>query len=600
MCGIFGSFNVSGVDEKICSVLHLRGPDGSGYYKDPAFPVSLGHNRLSIIDLSTTGKQPMCNEDGTIWITFNGEIYNYQELRLELKKQGHIFKSETDTEVVIHAYEAWGKKCLCRFNGMFAFCIWDRKEKQFFMARDRLGIKPLYYTDIVGQFIFGSEPKVILAHPGFKREMADSALISYLVYRYIAGEQSIWKGIKRLLPGYSLTYDLKSNRTELEQYWSLTVQPKKWNEEDALLRLEELLESSVEYRLIADVPVGIFLSGGIDSSAIVAMASKLSPQTSTFSIGFSGSPRSELSDALTVANYFNTDHHQDEVGGRNFDELKNIFSYMDEPLGDSSIIPTYLVCRNGRKYAKVILSGDGGDELMGGYNWYTQFQKMTMLKSLSPFIAPILRLLGDTGKTAACANNDFELYRHLTSPRFLLTEIKALFPWIKNENLPESENYLLKYHYQNNLEPHKRWQYVDAMTFMTDDILTKVDRSSMANSLEVRVPFLDHRLVEFAFSLPDNLCIRQREKKYLLKRFMKHRVPKDIINKPKQGFSCPVTSYWPIEKMIHDINKGSLLKNGIMDRFAWNRLCSQRNLPFRDAKIWLIAVLDLWSECWLN
>jgi len=599
MCGIFGSFNVADADESLCSVLQHRGPDGAGYYHDPVFPVALGHNRLSIIDLSDAGHQPMCNEDKTVWITFNGEIYNFQELRPELEAKGHIFGSNTDTEVIIHAYEEWGKDCLLRFNGMFAFCIWDRNKKLLFLARDRLGIKPLYYSDSAGRLIFGSEPKVILSHPGFQRGISNPALISYLIYRYVAGGQSIWKGIKKLLPGHCLSYDLEKQKLTIHQYWSLKAKQKKRSKEEALDRFNELFTSAVKYRLISDVPVGVFLSGGVDSSAITGVASQLSPHINTFSIGFSESNRSELDDARVVADHLKTTHHQAKVNSGNISDLKSIFATLDEPLGDSSIIPTYLVCREGRKYAKVILAGDGGDELMGGYNWYTQFRQIMMIRPIAMLLGPALGMLGRTGRLVSAAKDPCELYRQLTSPRFSLGEIQKLFPHVNKEDFPESENYLLKHYYRNDLQPYKRWQYVDAHTFMTDDILAKVDRASMANSLEVRVPFLDHRLVEFAFALPDNLCINRGEKKYLLKEYLKKRVPSKIINKPKQGFSCPITTYWPIKQMIQEVDDGMLLQNGMLAKAGWMQLRNQKRIPYRESKIWLIAVLEKWAGEWL-
>ena len=276
-----------------------------------------------------------------------------------------------------------------------------------------------------------------------------------------------------------------------------------------------------------------------------------------------------------------------------------LFDYYDEPLGDSSIIPTYLLCQQAKKYVTVALSGDGGDELFGGYNWYSQFRSIIKFGPIRHFIAPLLALLGGRGMILGKAGNPFELYRQLTSPRFELDGIKALFPLAREDEFPESANFLLERYYRPNLPPIKRWQYIDAMTFMVDDILTKVDRASMANSLEVRVPFLDHRIVEFAFSLPDKLCLNRGRKKYIVRRFLEKHVPVEILSKPKQGFSCPVTTYWPPEKMISDVNAGTLIKSGIIDKTAWSNLCMENGKSIGDAKIWLIAVLEKWSEKWL-
>jgi asparagine synthase (glutamine-hydrolysing) len=601
MCGIFG-LNLSAMQDdysKYALLLKHRGPDAFGSYINREEGVYLGHCRLAIIDLSEAGNQPMCNEDETVWLSYNGEIYNFQELRHELIELGHIFKSKTDSEVIIHGYEEWGADCVNRFNGMFAFALWDEKKKHFFLARDRLGIKPLYYADLSGGFAFASEPKALIDLPFFKKAIHYPALFSYLIYRYIEGSASIWKGIERLRPGHYLVYDLASKSIITERYWKIPLEQKNWDETDAIECLSELLKSSVSYRLISDVPIGIFLSGGIDSSTITAFASIDSTEINTFSIGFDGSTRSELNDALVVAEHFQTRHHEDIVGSHNIDSLDKLFDYYDEPLGDSSIIPTYLLCSVARKYATVALAGDGGDELFGGYSWYDSIRKYGRWGWLSWLFSPISGFLGGRGQILAKCGNEFNLYRQLTSPRFDLDRLRRLFPEVNPEDFPESENYLFKKHFRRDLEYYKRWQYLDAVTFMTDDILTKVDRSSMAHSLEVRVPFLDHRIVEFAFSLPDDFCIRKGQKKYLLHLLLKDIMPKSTLQKPKQGFSCPVLDYWPTARMIEEIENGVMLRNGLISRKEWSELAARPNSPNWEGKIWLLAVLEKWSERWL-
>lgn len=606
MCGIFGFIGpgFEYLPSEITSLLSHRGPDAFGTYQDKHNEVFFAHNRLSIIDLSTFGQQPMCNENKTIWLTYNGEIYNFAEIREKLIKRGHIFRSQTDSEVIIHAYEEWDTECLNRFNGMFAFGLWDKNKKQLFLVRDRLGIKPLYYAQLSKGFAFASEPKSIISLPFYNKKIHYPALLSYLIYRYIAEDNSIWEGIKKLKPGHYALYNFEKKKFAITQYWQIPIHQKKWSEHNAIDRLEELLSSSVRYRLIGDVPMGIFLSGGIDSSSITLEASKFSPQIKTFCIGFKDTARSELKDARLVADLLATTHYEDVISTENFIPiLKKIFYYFDEPLGDSSIIPTYLLCREAKKYVTVALSGDGADELFGGYNWYTLFKKYRPFGFLSALLGPLSHFLPITGFFSHFTHpkwNEFHLYRSLTSPRFEITEIKKLFPSIPEDDYPITENYLLKTYHKTELEPIKRWQYIDALTFMTDDILVKIDRTAMANSLEVRVPFLDHRMVEFSFSLPDDLCLKNSQKKYLLKKYLGDKIPKFILNKPKQGFSCPVSKFWPHNKMIKSVNIGRLLKNGILSRDAWKELEQNSNIPQWQAKIFLIAMLEGWCEKWMD
>ncbi|MDP8230798.1 MAG: asparagine synthase (glutamine-hydrolyzing) [Candidatus Gorgyraea atricola] len=601
MCGIFGFTGPSSVRDlaKYALTQRHRGPDAFGEYLNERLGVYLAHNRLAIIDLSEKGKQPMSNENGSIWLTFNGEIYNFEELRKDLIGYGHRFKSRTDSEVILHAYEQWGTECLKRLNGMFAFAIWDENRQNFFIARDRLGIKPLYYLHQAGNFVFASEPKAIIELPFYKKDISYPALFSYLIYRYIPGECSIWKNILRLEPGHYLIYDKAGNLLTKRRYWQIPLEQKRWKEDDAVECLDSLIKSSVSYNLISDVPIGILLSGGIDSTAITSYASSLAPHINTFSIGFHDFQRSELKDAAVVARHFKTTHSEDRVSPGNIQRLKDIFNYFDEPLGDSSIIPTFLVSKIAKKHTTVVLSGDGGDELFGGYKWYERHRRLMQWKPLACLFHPVLKLLKGRGSILGHTRDAFGLYRQMTSPRFTVRELKRLFPAVKNEDFPESENYIYRRHYKKDLPVYKRWQYIDAMTFLADDILTKVDRASMANSLEVRPPLLDYRIVEFAFSLQDDLCIRDKASKYILKKLIKDKVPKDILNKPKQGFSCPIHQYWSVDDMLEGINKGRLLSSGTIDKAAWAKIQSgDVRHDHLDAKIWQIAVLEEWFSRW--
>ncbi|MFI5295192.1 MAG: asparagine synthase (glutamine-hydrolyzing) [Thermodesulfovibrionales bacterium] len=601
MCGIFGYIgNKGGADlRNTALLLRYRGPDAFGEYYDRDHDVYLAHCRLSIIDLSEDGKQPMSNEDGKIWITFNGEIYNFQELRQELEALGHRFRSQSDTEVIIHGYEQWGADCLKRFAGMFAFALWDKKAGTLFVARDRLGIKPLYYALINGNLAIASEPKAIVSLPSYSKAICYQALFSYMLYGYIIGEDSIWQGVKQLAPGKYFFYSPSKKELSINEYWRLEPQRKRWSEADALDRLEELLETSIRQHLVSDVPIGVLLSGGIDSTAITAYASAISPGIRSFSVGFEDWGQNELEDARIVARHFNTSHFEDLVRVDNFEELERLFSFYDEPLGDTSIFPTYLVCRNARRRTTVALSGDGGDELFGGYNWYSEMEGCEKWRRAAFSISGILRFLGIEKGLLARKCNSLDYYRLLTSPFFSLDELKTLFGDTNIGALPKSETSLMYDYYRGDLGRYKRWQYLDAMTYMPSNNLMRLDRASMAHSLEVRVPFLDHRIVEFAFSLPDDLCVRDGRKKYLLRNLLASKVPASVMDKPKQGFSCPVSIFWPVVYKIRDIKKGALVDSGIVNNKALDEIIRRRSDSNWELKIWLLAVLDKWCEHWL-
>jgi len=589
MCGIYGLTNPveNVVYSEYAKILEHRGPDGFGEYQDNS--VYLAHNRLSIIDLSEKGKQPMTNEDQTLWLTFNGEIYNFQELRTELIAKGHRFHSDTDSEVIIHSYEEWGRECLQKFNGMFAFAIWDRTREALFLARDRIGIKPLYWMNQKGVFAFASESKALIKSPFYEKNINYQSLFSSLIYRYVPGKPSVWQDIYHLNPGHYLVYDLNKKSIVETKYWQIPLGTENWSEAEALDKLTELLESSIGYRLISDVPIGLFLSGGLDSTVITKYASQLSPHISTYTIGFDGSANSEADDARLVADTFATKHNEFIVGKKNIDDLMKIFYYFDEPLADSSIIPTYLVCQEAKKHATVILSGDGGDELFGGYNWYLRKYQQQLLS----VIMRKLKLLPEDKR-------EIKHYLKCTSPRcFSNQEIRNIFSKEFTDNLPAEESYRYQDFYIKDSQKYKKWQYIDAQTFMVDDVLTKVDRASMANSLEVRTPFLDHRVVEFAFSLPDNLCIKDSNKKYILKKLLGTSVDNQVIVKPKQGFECPISDYWPQSEMTKAITGGKLVREGILNKKSVSKYIKRLKGPKKLAQLWQLAAVEKWAEQWL-
>lgn len=601
MCGIFG---VKGCDsdaglEPCARLLTHRGPDQFGSWLDKEANVYLAHCRLSVIDLSDRARQPMSNEDGNVWLTYNGEIYNFVELRAELVERGHVFTSRTDSEVVIHAYEEWGTDCLEKFNGMFAFALWDQRQRRLFLARDRLGIKPLYYAHVGDRFAFASEPKAIIELPFFAKQINHRAVFCFLVYGYVAGAGSVWENIQRLPPGHFLLLDDEAREPVLSQYWRIDPQPTNWPEPDALEHLAELMASSVKYRLVADVPVGVFLSGGTDSTCVASFAAEQAPRINTFSVGFEGWPANELETARESATLFGTTHHEERMTIDGLESLEDVFHFYDEPLGDSSVFPTYLVCQAARQHATVALSGDGGDELFGGYEWYTQTEDCRWLKKLAFMLEPVMRSLGLANSDLGRRCSKLQHYLLMNCPGFRIEELRKLFPHVPSELFPREETHLYAQHYRADLGRYKRWQYVDAMTFMIDNNLTKVDRASMAHSLEVRVPFLDHRIVEFAFSLQDPLCVKQGEKKCLLRRLLGSRGAGHVLSNPKKGFSCPIYTYWPVERMAGEIASGSLVGNGIVDRRAVRDLTENGNMEANGLKIWLLLVLERWCKQWL-
>jgi asparagine synthase (glutamine-hydrolysing) len=601
MCGIFGAWPAANpaLLERCARRLTHRGPDGFGSYIDAEHGVFLALCRLAVIDLSDRGKQPMCNEDGSVWITFNGEIYNYREIRQQLIQLGHTFRSDTDTETIVHGYEEWGMGCLERLRGMFAFCIWDTKRQTLTLARDRLGIKPLYYCDQQDRIAFASEIKALMAVPWVERSVSFSGLCQFLQHGYVSGPQSIWNGVLQLPPGHYLNVNLARGTRELTRYWELSGETQHWEEDAAIARLEELLASSVSEHLISDVPVGVFLSGGLDSSTITSYAAPLSPRINTYSIGFEGWEGNELSAARKVADHYGTTHHEGIITRARFPELRNVYAAFEQPLADSSVLPTHLLSELARESSTVALSGDGGDELFGGYNWYEAVQP-TPRKRMS-WMAESARRALSLGKPwpYGCANQ-FEQFGLLTCPSFALAEITTLFPQLAGANAhPPDVDALFRPFTRPDLEPIKRWQNVDVNAFLVDDNLLRVDRCSMAHSLEVRVPLLDHRLAEFAFSLPDDLRIRRGEKKYLLKRVLQHKFPAGVLDRPKQGFSFPVDRFWPIDEMLDEVRNGTMRRTGFIDAGALDGILADRSQSNWRLKLWMLAVLERWASHWV-
>jgi asparagine synthase (glutamine-hydrolysing) len=525
-----------------------------------AFDIGLAHRRLSIIDLSEAGHQPMANEDGTIWITYNGEVYNYRQIRSELIAAGHRFHSDTDTEVVVHAYEQWGDECLGRFNGMFAFAIYDAARRALFLARDRVGEKPLYYLLSDREFCFASELKAISLATQAPSAVDIESLNFYLALGYVPGDRCILKGVHKLPPAHAAVYDLATRRLSTWRYWDcpLPDEGAQSDTEEALLdELECLITDSVKLRLVADVPVGVFLSGGIDSSLITAIAARHSTRPiKTFTISFPDAARfDEAGYANRVAEYFGTEHHVLDAGRSVFDVMKELLPFIDEPLADSSLLPTYLVSKLTRQFVTVALGGDGGDELFGGYSHYRRaVRDGASLQWVPP---RMLRWLGGVaGRLPAGVKgrNRLASLRHgcleqtvWDNPYFDKYLRQKLFSDCTSSSFngqlgaPEQWRRSLLAEGCGDID---RLTRLDLLSYLPDDILTKVDRAGMACSLEVRAPWLDHRIVEFAFrKVPADLKVRKGQTRILQKRLARRLLPRDLDLSRKHGFSVPMDDW---------------------------------------------------------
>ena len=550
MCGIFGFFGIEGeppahvdvLDAMARAILH-RGPDGGGAHCDGS--LGIGMRRLSIIDLDT-GSQPLANEDGTVWVVFNGEIYNYRELRAELRARGHRFSTASDTEVIVHLWEDLGERCVERLRGMFAFAVWDAPRRTLLLARDRLGIKPLYYAETPQGLVFGSELKALLRSPWIVPAVDHRAAALYLEYGYVPDPLSILQGVAKLLPGHTLT--IRNGRVaESRRYWSSTPFFSRGAPAHAEQRLWERLTDAVRSHLVSDVPLGAFLSGGVDSTTVVAiMAKEMGVPVKTFSIGFREPGFDELPYAREVAHAFRTEHHELLVGPQHLGVLDDVLAAFDEPFADASAIPTYIVSRLAREHVTVALSGDGGDELFAGYDRYLvdRRRRLVGLPGDAGLGGP-LRLISTALPQGTPGKN--YLY-NLSLPRLeRYLDAVSLFPRRELSGLLERNgacgvetSFITAVREGRSLDPLSRLQDLDLQTYLPGDILTKLDRMSMAVSLETRVPLLDHPLVEFACGLPAALRMRGGEGKYILKRVLQGRVPDAVLTRPKQGFGVPL------------------------------------------------------------
>ena len=618
MCGIAG---VLALDHgrkpdptglrRMARVMAHRGPDEEGFFESG--PVGLAHRRLSIIDLSS-GQQPMSSADGRVHVVFNGEIYNYPELRDELEQQGLTFRTRSDTEVLLALYVRYGLDAFSKLNGMFSCGFWDERFDRLVLVRDRLGKKPLFYHRDAHRVLFASELKSLLQYGDLQPQVHPGALHEYLTHSFIVGNDAILAGVKRLPPGHWLV--VERGQTRCRPYWEFKFEPAATNEEEVLERVEDLLRRAVKRRLMSEVPLGAFLSGGLDSSAVVALMAQCSDRpVRTFTIGFEESEYSEIEDARVVAKHLGTDHHELIVKPSGLDVLPKLVWHLDEPFGDSSAVPTFYVCQAARQHVTVAISGDGGDEVFAGYRRYLELdQHVNMssvpawlraglirpLTSLLPFTAPGWNYLAALGRYA-----DGSLPIEL-----------GIYPYIQDKLYTEDFRRLIAQHdpfahvkalqaKAANLDPISRYQYCDTNEYLPSDILMKVDRMSMATSLEVRSPLLDHTLVEYLATVPASFKIRGGKGKYPLRRLVERWLPASVLTKRKQGFAIPKERWFRSEhreaarEILLDqrtISRGYLRKDTV------ERLLSHHATGRRDYStwIWCLLVLEIWFRTFVD
>jgi asparagine synthase (glutamine-hydrolysing) len=616
MCGIAGILNRGGkpasldVLRPMCSAMAHRGPDDEGFYVSGS--VGLGMRRLSIIDLQT-GHQPVRNEDGSLWVVLNGEIYNYRELREDLERRGHRFYTTTDTESIVHLYEEYGEACVEKLRGMFCFALWDTNKKQLFVARDRLGIKPLYYAQVDGNFAFASELKSLLQLPAIERKLNWRSVNHLFTSLTTPASESIIAGVHKLEPGCTLTL-APGETPRKRQYWDVVFQPDHAHGEEYFVeRLRELLQESVRLHMLADVPLGAFLSGGVDSSSVVATMAGLSPRPiKTFSIGFREREYNEAPYARLVAERFGTEHRELVVEPDVQDLVQNLAWFLDEPFGDASAIPTYLVSKLAAEDVTVVLSGDGGDELFAGYDKYLVEQKERNVRPMPALVRKVVETVAGAMPEGARGRNFLHHFSLVGVERYL--DASTLFRVDQKRRLFRTE--------VSELMRDDAWhdalaclngangdwlsaiQYLDLKQYLPLDILTKVDRTSMAHSIEARVPLLDHKFVEFAATIPPALRLRGRNGKYIFKRAMRGILPDTVLDRPKQGFGVPLGHWFRGE--LSDFVRELLLsercrQRGIFDIDYIERLIDlhESGRPL-DTKLWTLLSFELWCRSFLD
>jgi asparagine synthase (glutamine-hydrolysing) len=616
MCGIAGIFSFDGrpvdaeVLRRMCAVMVHRGPDDEGFYVRS--DVGLGMRRLSIIDLST-GHQPVGNEDGSVWVVLNGEIYNFADLRAELERRGHAFSTATDTEVIVHLYEEYGTRCVNKLRGMFAFAVWDARRRQLLVARDRLGIKPLYYAHVDGRLFFASEVKALLQVPEIDTRLSWSAVNHLFTFLSTPRAESIVADVRKLEPGHILVATARDG-LRTERYWNVRFEPDYRRSEDSFVEgLRELLEESVRLHLVSDVPLGAFLSGGVDSSAVVATMARLTGRpVKTFSIGFREPDFTELEYARLVARQFGTEHHELTIEPDVVDVIEDLAWHLDEPFGDPSALPTFMVSKLAADHVTVVVSGDGGDELFAGYDKYVveaRERRYRLPAAARRALGALAGLIPD-----GVTGRNFLGHLALTGPdRYL--NASTLFRQDQKRKLFRPETFDL-------IAAHDPWreaardlatasggwlaalQYLDLHSYLPLDILTKVDRMSMAHSLEARVPLLDHKLVEFAATVPAELQLRHGTTKYLFKRAMRGILPDTILDRPKRGFGVPLARWFrgQLAGFVRDLLLSETSRRRGIFNTAYIGQLLDRNERGRelDLPLWTLVSFELWCRTFLD
>jgi asparagine synthase (glutamine-hydrolysing) len=619
MCGIAGmTWKDEALVTRMTKVIAHRGPDQDGVYTDEF--VSLGHRRLSIIDLSEHGRQPMSNEDGSVWVTYNGEIYNFQELRTALEAKGHVFRSRTDTEVIVHAYEEYGPACVQWFNGMFAFAVWDKNRRELVLARDRLGVKPLYYYAKDEKLVFASEIKAILQVPEVEREINPQSLYHYVGYEFVPAPDTMFRNVHKLPPGHYLRY--KDGKAEVVRYWDVGFHSEPHSREYYEEKMRDMLTESVRKRLVSDVPLGVFLSGGLDSSAVVTLMSRCGVEPiKTFSLGYADPSFSELDYARIIAKQFRTEHHELIIDPITPDLIEKAVWHLDEPMTDLSTIPFYLICKKAREHVTVCLSGEGGDEVLVGYDRF-KASKANGYYALLPewirrgIIAPAINALPDQPQKKGPVN---VIKRFIQGG--LLPEEAGHMRW-QYFGVPEHDHKLfsknilseisrdpfapVRWHAMrcNSAERLDREIYVDLKFTMPDSVLMKVDKMSMAHALEVRVPFLDYQFVEFCATIPGDLKLEGFTTKSIFRSAMKGILPDQIRGRGKQGYSLPIKNW--LRQELREYMTDLLTSSPLM-REAFNldyiRQLMREHQEYRanhNHILWALINLAIWHRLFLE
>ena len=629
MCGIAGWINLENnrsqnhreaVLHRMCERMKHRGPDSEGLWTDET--VALGMRRLSVIDLHT-GEQPVYSEDKSIVVVMNGELYNFREVRADLEKRGHKFETQSDTEILPHLYEEYGEAMLEHINGMFAFALWDKRREKLLIARDKFGEKPLYYGVFDGKLIFASEPKVLLANPSVKVEINLDSLRSYLSFDYVPAPNSIYKGISKLPAAHFLS--IEKGEIKTRRYWNLTWEKKETKSlEKAAEELRELLADAVRMRLVADVPLGILLSGGVDSSTVAAFATQFSSEkVKTFSIGFEEDSFDESKFARQVATHLNTEHYEEKLSvEKAADLISEIGTWLDEPMSDGSLIPTFLLSKFVRKHVTVALGGDGGDEIFAGYPMYYAHKVANIYGKVPSFlrnnlIEPIVNNLPVSNKNLSF---DYKAKRFVAASKYDV--VTRHHSWFGSFSIDEQQNLLSKdvlaatsddiYKDAKDLlkicdakNEIEQMQFLDINYYMAEDILTKVDRASMAVSLEVRAPFLDPRVAQFAANIPLEYKLKGSKGKYILKKAVEPLLPKNILHRPKKGFGIPIAEWLKgrLNPLMRELLDAKRLKNqGLFDEKYVQKLIKEHetNVASHHKQLWTLLVFQLWYDNFLK